>query len=58
MIQGVEEFEAHERQIRHRNIPTTALIAAVITAAGLANGGSICTGQSLLLLGMESHHSP
>lgn len=35
MIQGVEEFEAHERQIRHRNIPTTALIAAVITAAGL-----------------------
>ncbi len=35
MIQGEEEFEAHERQIRHRNIPTTALIAAVITAAGL-----------------------
>ena len=35
MIQREEEFEAHERQIRHRNIPTTALIAAVITAAGL-----------------------
>lgn len=34
MNRGVEEFEAHEREIRHRNIPSTALVAAAISVAG------------------------
>lgn len=30
-----EEFQAHEREIRHRNISSTALIAALISVMGL-----------------------
>ncbi|MEJ6581347.1 MAG: ATP-binding protein [Akkermansiaceae bacterium] len=34
MNHGVAEFEAHEREIRHRNIPSTALVAAAISVTG------------------------
>lgn len=34
MNRGVAEFEAHEREIRHRNIPSTALVAAAISVTG------------------------